>query len=707
MAAKKTSGKQSGGVGNPPAAGSGGPNIPKKKPQKSSAVNWIKANPKAAKLALLGVLLVVLAVVVFSALSGDGGDESKKRSKASRSSSGKTPKVPGVKAPLPDVPGAPEESEKTPETEETPKTTETEPPPEEKPERPEDVSKWMNEHFYDARKEGDPKLIEAVGLLAERARGNVNVAINLAKLLEPLPDEEPAEPSSPPSGRPPRVGRPGPGRTNTDLIKALVEALGANGTAEASGFLEQILAGTLPNDDDKTAVDAALETLVKHASAEHEAILLRALTAAEQLREAGRGEVTADELRTKTLKLIESTASPQFRVKLAEAVLAPNAPQTLQPVVGKFLESEDPDNLEAQLVFYKDEQWTGKIQAPLEQYFTNFSSTALREMMGVPAQAVGKSPRTSPYPGTRTPSGYPARAYPPGRSPGGRKAEEPDPDLPYRLARTLWSAEPVSIVAGRLSRLDSVETREQLVALASTIPVDSMRAAVYEALSKHFSDGPKRLEATGLPKALFADPGLLPVVKALVKKQTSTRATGIEQRGKFLQAKEDWANFVRECVRAWCDRFHAAAEKQAEADRLAGKTPLTSLPPGALPVDLHDEAKPSAVYYLVWPGAHAEKLAGLPPGPLRICYLRIEENARAVTREGYYKRQLYVRQSGTIEKSVWMETLRAVPQTQRVVSIDVVLTRAAEDADQDPAEAEDLVIEILSIEMNDPTKSGT
>ncbi|HUT13447.1 MAG TPA: hypothetical protein VMY42_23365 [Thermoguttaceae bacterium] len=686
MAAKKSNGKNSGGGEKAAATGSGGRQTPKKKPQKSSAIAWIKENPKAAKLVLLGVLLVILAVVAISFFSGGEDDKPKREPGASRPPARKTPTAPGLKTPLDD------ESEKTPGEEEQPKAPETEPPPEEKPERPEDVSKWMNEDFYDARKEGDPKLVEAVGLLGQRARGNANVAVNLAKLLEPLPEEEPVEPKVPPSGRPPQVIRPRPGRTNTDLIEALVEALGANGTDEARGFLVQILAGTLPNDDDKTAVDAALETLVDNACPENEAILLRALTMAEQLREAGRGEITAEELRTKTLKLVESTASAQFRVKLAEYLLAANTPQTLQPVVGKFLEAEDPENLDAQLVFYKDEKWTGKIQAPVEEYFTNFSSTAMREMLGIPAEAVGKSPRTSPYPG---------------RTPGSKKTEEPDPELPYRLARTLWSAAPVAIVESRLGQLDSLETQEQLVALGSTIPVDSMRTAVYDALSRNFSDGPSGLESTGVPKTLITDPGLLPVVKMLVKKQTSTRATAIEQRDKFLQAKEDWANFVPDSVRAWCDRFHAVAAAQAEADRLAGKAPGTSLPPGALPIELHPEAKPSAVYYLDWPGADAEKLTGVTPGPLKICYLRIEENARAITREGYYKRQLYVRESATIEKSVWIETFRAVPQTDRIVSIDVLLTRAAESGDGDSAEAEDLVIEILTIEMNDPAKSGT
>jgi len=699
MAAKKTNGKGAGGVKKVAAAGPGGQGAPKKTSGKSSPIAWAKANPQAAKLVLLGVLLVILGIVAISFFSGGEDDKPKRRPTASNPSARKKSPPPARKTSPAEEPG------KTPE-EEQPKAPEPEAPPEEKPPRPEDVSTWKNEDFYDARKEGDPKLIEAVGFLSQRARGSANVAVNLAELLKLLPEEEPVEPETTPPGRPPQVIRPQSPRANTDLLKALIDALGANGTDQARGFLEQILAGTLPNDDDKTAVDAALATLAQNACPENEAILLRALTAAEQLREAGRGEITAEELRTKTLKLVESSASPRFRAELAEYLLAPNTPQTLQPLVGKFLEAEDPANLDAQLVFYKDEKWTDKIQVPLEEYFTNFSSTALREMMRIPAEAVGKSPRTSPYGGARPPTGYPPRGYPPGTSAGGKKSDEPDPELPYRLARTLWSAEPVAIVEGRLEQLDSLEGREQLVALGSTIPVDSMRKAVYETLSANFSDGPKGLESAGLPKTLMTDPGLLPAVKMLVKKQTSTRATAVEQREKFLQAKADWAQFVPDYVRAWCDRFHAAAAKQAEKDRLAGKAPRTDLPPGALPIELHPEAKPSVAYYLGWPGDHAAKLAGVAPGPLRICYLRMEENVRAIITEGWYKRQLYVRESATIEKSVWIETSRAVPQTNRIVSIDVILTSAAENADGDSAEAEDLVIEILTIEMNDPAKSG-
>ena len=91
---------------------------------------------------------------------------------------------------------------------------------------------------------------------------------------------------------------------------------------------------------------------------------------------------------------------------------------------------------------------------------------------------------------------------------------------------------------------------------------------------------------------------------------------------------------------------------------------------------------------------------------MEIHYVRIEEKARLVTTVGYYKRQLRVRDTQPVDKGEWLDSLRiAAEKADWTRSIDVLITRAEEDPDRDPAEAEELIIQILSIEMKDPGKS--
>ena len=208
----------------------------------------------------------------------------------------------------------------------SPEAKKEEPKKPQKPPVPDDVAKWKPEDYYRARRDNHPKLLEAIVRLGEKYPGNEKAAQCLVDLLKPLPPEKPpadtpisrplldtpAAPRFRAAGQPPcrtvppqRPGvspwQPGCRRATTPdnpaanperpsgprpytptdltkLVETIVEALGCNGSGLARSTLEQVLAGTFATDDDKTAVEATLKTLLAHPSEESDALLLRVLT---------------------------------------------------------------------------------------------------------------------------------------------------------------------------------------------------------------------------------------------------------------------------------------------------------------------------------------------------------------------------------------------------------------------------------------------
>ncbi len=84
-----------------------------------------------------------------------------------------------------------------------------EPKKEQKPLVPDDVAKWKPADYILARRNNDPKLLEAITRLGEKYPGNEKAARCLVDLLKPLPPEKPAAAASP-AGTPAAAGIPQP-----------------------------------------------------------------------------------------------------------------------------------------------------------------------------------------------------------------------------------------------------------------------------------------------------------------------------------------------------------------------------------------------------------------------------------------------------------------------------------------------------------------
>lgn len=695
----------------------------------------LKKNPQRTKIGVAVAVLLVLAIVLLWSF-GSGGD-GKKKGRRSGSPAGPAaqhvPSSPDMMDDEQDADDPASETDGAPPTTETdvaPETTEGEAKTEpEVPPLPEDVSTWGPEDFLRARREGEPRLIDAVGHLGRNAAGKDAVVAALVGMLKPLPPDEP-EDQKEQEGQEGQEG-PAPGtrrpsvqhgiNRSTDagkLAEAVVEALAMNDTEAARDVLVQIISGKFPIDDDESRiVEAALKALAEQNTPGNEDLLFRMLTAAEEYRKpsgtalgippsrpgvsAPGQTLTAEWLRGHVLSLVEKTASSKFRIRLGEFLVQPTTPLAWRAEMGKFLLEPHVDNLGVQFVMYQSGRMEQETRGRIEEHFATRSAQAMQALLGVPREAArdGRS------------AGFGRGAMPPV---GGAAVPDTaqDPELPFRLARQLWGERCTSVFIQQLADLDRRDDKGHLAAICATMPVETVRNALLKALKT--GHGPEVLEKAGIPGGMVSDPGLLLVVKSLDRQEPQASTPGRPgARGPSQPAPgrtsgsvaQNWMKFSETLVRSWCERLDAAALANAEAARLAGKNPDEMRRLEDLPIELHDGAAAGirSAYHLVVPGTLAEKLSGAMVGPIRIQYVRIEERTTMKRALGYYKRAARVRDGRTVDDGVWIDTYRSAAAPGVRCSLDVLIHLADKKGarDLDPDAEETMTIEILSVEARE------
>ena len=552
----------------------------------------------------------------------------------------------------------------------------------------------------------------------------------------PGPGHMPLAPNATLAARPPSQAE------LTELVEAIIAALGANGTDLACETLKQIIAGTIHTDDDEAAVEAALEMLVAHPCAENDALLLQALLTPESLRPADyQGPWPAGDLRAKVLELVQLAASSELRAKLADALADRLVRLIADDPIREFLLSPNPLNCSAQIVLYEKANPTRGIKDQLEQQLADYSAVALSRLLRIPDEAKTgagrRNPRTRqfspragrplsggflPGPGTFHPRASRSRPNARRLTPG-FPGDQVDVDLGPQLAGLLWSESFRALLESRLGEVRSFEREPNLVLLAGTIPYDSTRVALAKLLRARWSDGPEALEAVGLIDGPITDPGLLVLIKMLPRKDVqdaSRGSVGVPYRGprnaragdttspaqKREQAQQDWMAVSSDLVFAWCERFHALvlAKKKVLAERgdLA-REPTFELPAGFA---WGNGTKVIAAHHVVWPDEIPTEVSDPKPSLLKVHYLRALETNTLKKAVSFYSRQMQVKKSNirTIDNATWLDSQRLLPKTDRRRSIDVLITRAdghASDAARDDEEA-DLLIEVLVSEIKDP-----
>ncbi len=548
--------------------------------------------------------------------------------------------------------------------------------------RPKELADWKRDDYYNARREGNPQLVMAVAYLGGHFAGKPSAAELLIRLLE-----------APSAGGGPDAARRGGRGTDANLMEAIVAALAVNGTPLAWQTIDQLASENLKTSDNQAAAAAALKTLLSRPSQDNEDSLLRAVALAGQPRPAGRDSADVKKQHDILVDLLKSSASTSLRLRLANYMIVPETPQTWYDQLWTFLQDPRPENLAAQNVLYRSDRPDAAAKRLLEQRLIAGSGAAVGRLLG-----------TIP---------------PPERQPAGGTMAAADP---YAVAEQIWNPSLASAIERRLAVIDSLEQGASLLLLASTIPGERLRAAVVRTFKMHREEDPKPLEAARAAEKIIPEPGFLLAAKVLPRKDAAALGGGNgPDRGgvphapagkgpktpKTAKAKalreakqqrehitQQWLKFAENLLRAMCQQFRAAAGTPAEGSSPAGAGSDAK----DVPLKLHSPADVVAAYRADWPEGLAGKPAGLAISPLRVRYVRIEQQARPLTVLAYYRRQLPDCEEHRIEQGIWLDAMSATGEGGAARSVDVLITKANKNLPALADQEQRIIVEVLAIE---------
>ena len=550
-----------------------------------------------------------------------------------------------------------------------------------KPLRPKDVADWKREDYENAAREGDPRLVAAVDYLGTHFAGKESAAEFLLKLLQPPPINLFADGALRPAAT-----------TNPKLSEAVVAALVANGTPRARQILEGLVEGTPKTANASLVAMAAMKTLYARPGQESEDLLVRVITAQNYNGTDDPAANDAVKLRSAAMGLVRLTASESLAIRLAKCMLAPETSKTLYDQLWVVLKEPRPENLAAQIILYQSDRLDQATHDRLEAWIVAYSSSALRCLSDIPSPPQPKGTLTKTIPATDS----------------------------YRLAQRLWSSDVAAVIGRRLEAVESLDKASPLVALASTLPQATVRAALLRTLERHWDEGPRGLTMLRATEDVTAEPGFVALVKLLRREDYAELLPGRDMPGhngnrrsparlgakktadlqKIKQhedqAGQQWMQFSQDTVRAVCRRLYAAA--WAERNARNGAEPTED--DAELPFELNAGARVVAAYHRNWPEDLGGKIDAAPR--LRVRFVRVEQKAAPLRVVAYYRRQF----PGALEHALdgggrWIDSILVDKQRACTRSVDVLVAKASKSALGLPNQEMELTVDILTVECEE------
>jgi hypothetical protein len=287
-------------------------------------------------------------------------------------------------------------------------------------------------------------------------------------------------------------------------------------------------------------------------------------------------------------------------------------------------------------------------------------------------------------------------------------------DQSYRVAQQLWGKQLSGVIEAQLDQTESLQQGAGRVLLASTVPTDAVRAKLYKTLLRSWDEGPRALEDGGLGTSLLSDPGFLVVMKGLPRKDVPTqeapkriRRSSRRQQGNPggpggpgqpymapgtdggpyggrgpAQPKDvdkpdyNWMEACESLVRGMCDQYLPEGKRRVTSGRGAGAELEEKRP-----VTIPNNVKPVAEYRFEWPqevSSARTKLAGVPLDSMTVYYARLAVNSAPAKALAYYRRQLGRPAEHQADVGYWLESIRTVGDSDRQLSIDVLICRREE-----------------------------
>ena len=566
------------------------------------------------------------------------------------------------------------------------------------PRPPSELARWQERDFFLAKLQEKPELLEVIARSAVEGRDDEAIVQILTRLLQPemyagLRELVVGDDTG--SGRTTTRRRTTGRRNRADtsysrkLIEASVDALAQNTTPAANRTLAQLIVGDLTTEDNLAAATAALESLADYPTPAHEAMLFRIAVEAEQLVDAKEPDISPEVLCRHAITLLAERGSSAVRAQAAEYLLHNNPP----PEVRRGLETIHSDlsleNFEAHLALYMEAGDPKPTRQVLTRHFASSSSSALEHLLGL-------RPHTDPQ-----------------RSSWSRKA-----------AQLLWERNFALVVEGRLNRLESWAADPTLLSLALSLPSDTMRAAIADRLDVQWAQGPSASTSEHIPNELIIEPGVLVLLRMLLEKRTDThrlpslvslrsQRTGRGRSGRADPAavrqrqqweiQNAWAEFAGDLAADWCLRCRTAAHDQDAIERARGRTIDWTEGISDLAVTPHSTEKITLTHFARWLEAPSKPFRPNGFDPLRVDYVRIEERTRPNRLLAYYDRALPGHIQRAIEGGICFEGLLDKGKPGFLCSADVRITRAAPEMHGLPEQDQDLVVEILIVEIRDPS----
>ncbi len=513
---------------------------------------------------------------------------------------------------------------------------------------PRDYQAWSWKDYQFARWTGNARLIGAIEHLERSSEDKLACAELLAGLLDPASDDGDELPERP--------SRP----LTAAMLKAITSALAANDAPPAWKALEQLGSGGYPTIDASAGRAAVVKALLDRPSAEADDLLLKLLTSTVPASQSGAARAAA---RDPVLALVKERASFDLRRRLAEYVIADDAPAGVFARFWPCLADARPENLAAQAILYQSDRVDRAARGILEDQLGAASAAAMNRRLGfAPLRSV--------------------------KSALGEAAAESDPQL---VEKWLWNDAFAAAVQRQMSLFDGLATGKRVALLAGSIPHPTVRDAMARTLKMRWEEDPGAIDAMGAT----AEPGLLVVLKMLPLKESAARRnsaaaasraskTSSPTKGLQNDAKneERWEQFSESVIRAMCRRFREAASDD-ELDEPIAKP--------------HPGAEIAATYQFDWRDGLAASETVDPAIGLRVRYARYEQLSRPMRTLAYYRRQFSNRRERSTQEDVWIESL-AQGMDGAYRSVDVLVTKPKERAPSATDSEQRVVVEMIAVD---------